>query len=139
MADCSKAEEFLAEVYRMGMSCEGNDDGGCEHCLISPICNITKFSNKEWREKVISCVQKWSNKHPLPKQKTYADDFFEKYPNAKRHENGRPLVYRCDVYGCECNYKKAPEVIYWRGKQGIDDCLMCWNEPYKAREEANGA
>ena len=82
----------------------------------------------------MDALQKWSNKHPLPKQKTYADDFFEKYPNAKRHENGRPLVYRCDVYGCECNYKKAPEVIYWRSKQGIDDCLACWNEPYPEQD-----
>lgn len=82
-------------------------------------------------KEAIECIQEWSNKHLLHKQKTFADDFFEKYPNAKRHENGRPLVYRCDVYGCECNYKKAPEVIYWRQKQGIDDCLTCWNEPYQ--------
>lgn len=130
IADCSKTEVFLAEWERM---CDNTD---CECCAAMGLtkrcgvisCNFAIMRNKE---DAIKIVQKWSYEHPAPKQKTYADDFFEKYPNAKRHENGRPLAYRCDVYGCECNYKKAPEVLYWRGKKGIDDCLMCWNEPYK--------
>lgn len=132
MANCSKTEVFLAEwkrmckYYRHCESCDANE-GGCL-CIKTPnniINNIEKAQN---------IVQKWSDEHHEPQPKTYADDFFEKYPHAKRCENGRPLVPRCDVYGCECNYKKAPEVIYWQKKQGIDDCLACWNEPYEEVE-----
>ena len=135
MVDCGKTVIFLSEWKRM-----------CSTQPIDPMCGCCplkvelaqKFNCKQcfaiirqYPDEAQRIVQRWSDEHPLPKQKTYADDFFEKYPNAKRHENGRPLVYRCDVYGCECNYKKSPEVIYWRGKQGIDDCLTCWNEPYQ--------
>lgn len=132
MADCGKTEVFLSEWNRMCVFYQN-----CIKCDAHEIGCDAEDGMCERTPKLKDIVQKWSDAHPLPKPKTYADDFFEKYPNAKRHENGRPFVCRCDVYGCECNYKKSPEVIYWRGKQGFDDCLTCWNEPYM-EEETNG-
>ena len=56
-----------------------------------------------------------------PKPKTYADDFFEKFPNAPKDENGLPKPYLCDVYaskGFECFGCT------------IEDGRKCWLEQY---------
>lgn len=62
----------------------------------------------------------------LPKQKTYADDFFEKFPNAPKDENGLPKPYLCDVYaskGFECFGCT------------IEDGRKCWLEQYPEQED----
>lgn len=62
----------------------------------------------------IEIVQKWSYEHP---KKTYAQDFFEKFPDAPKDEavKGKsPLACRRVIYGGEC-----PDM----------GCDGCWNEP----------
>lgn len=62
----------------------------------------------------IEIVQKWSNEHP---KKTYAQDFFEKFPDAPRCKsaNGRyPSACRKAIYDGKC--------------PGVG-CEECWNEP----------
>nr|DAH23746.1 MAG TPA: hypothetical protein [Caudoviricetes sp.] len=46
-------------------------------------------------------------------QKTYAMDFFEKFPNADREpDTDEPAVCRCRIYGGDCHNS---------------DCTACWN------------
>lgn len=57
-------------------------------------------------------ILKWVTEHP---EKTYAMDFFEKFPNAPTDSDGTPRITRCNVYGKEsCNGRTCDE---------------CWNEP----------
>ena len=39
-------------------------------------------------------IDKWCAEHP---QKTYLQDFLEKFPNAKLDDDGEPLADACDV------------------------------------------
>lgn len=45
---------------------------------------------------------------------SYKDDFFKKFPNAKKDENGDPIPCRKYIYGGKC--------------PADDDCHKCWNE-----------
>ena len=64
-------------------------------------------------------VDKWVEEHPV---KTYAMDFFEKFPNARRNEEGTPatLVCRKELYSDE-----LPCIWYCGG------CTKCWNREMK--------
>ena len=68
---------------------------------------------------VDAIVDKWVLKHPA---KTYAMDFFEKFPNARRNEEGTPatLVCRKELYSDE-----LPCIWYCGG------CTKCWNREMK--------
>lgn len=137
MADCSKTVDFLKERKRL---C---DSYKCKMCPVQPFFKIPDvcplFDDDLCDEKLIDFVQKWSDEHPAPKPKTYADDFFEKFPKAsksyltqKDYESGIafPTAKRCHIYGIGI------------GCCMEDDCTRerqarCWNEPYK-EEETNG-
>lgn len=119
MADCGKTVDFLKERKRL---C---DSYKCKMCPVRQFFKIPDvcplFEDDLCEEKLIDFVQQWSDEHPEPKPKTYADDFFEKFPKASRYtRNGItvPTVQRCFVYEIECE----------RG-----DCAKCWNEPYKEK------
>ena len=58
-------------------------------------------------------IDQWVAEHP---QKTYLQDFLEKFPNVRIRANGEPIVCRKYIYGGNCNQKS------------LDDCLGCWNE-----------
>ena len=60
-------------------------------------------------------IDKWVAEHPV---KTYAMDFFEKFPNATRDRNGVPEVCWKQVYG---DGKDCPS----------DECIKCWNREMK--------
>ena len=71
-------------------------------------------------KEAIEIVQKWSDSHPIPKPKTYAEDFFEKFPNAPKC-CGTPSACRDCIYGS--------------GKVcGPGLCKDCWNEPMPVEE-----
>lgn len=118
--DCNKTTNFLAELQRLCGSrdkCTANAANE-EQCPMFGICScgLTNFSAKDAKK----TVQKWSDEHP---KKTYAQDFFEKFPKAQSNSDGTPLfVCRKRIYGGidsapleECNYTEA--------------CKNCWNEP----------
>lgn len=64
-------------------------------------------------ENAVRVIEQWSAEHP---QKTRAQDFFEKYPNAPKNTKGEPKV--C-AEGCGYIAVCVP------GKT----CIECWNEP----------
>ena len=72
-------------------------------------CSDVELIDPELAENI---VKQWAKEHP---QKTYAQDFFEKHPNARKDEFGNPFVCRKDVCGGSC--------------VGSDNCVDCWNEP----------
>ena len=112
--DCSKTIDFFAEAKRLCDSrtaCSANEKNK-ERCPLFVFCkcNITTRSVEE----VITGIenlQKWSNER---QKKTYAQDFFEKFPDAQSDSDGFPYVCRQTIYGGEC-----PNM----------ECDECWNEP----------
>ena len=119
--DCNKTINFLYELKRL---CDSRD--GCvanaankERCPMFGICEdaLTRICAEDV-EMAIETVQKWSDEHL---KKTYAQDFFEKFPKAQSGLDGTPFACRKKLYGGvrpndkRCDRRKA--------------CKNCWNEP----------
>ncbi len=85
------------------------------NCIGCPIksgkfCGIHRFPDN-----ADEIVDKWVQEHPV---KTYAMDFFEKFPNAPRDIDGSPKACREDIYG-DGKYCSS------------DACTECWNREIK--------
>lgn len=126
MADCSQTKVFLAEWKRM---CDYYKEGLAEGCCRRKDCPVsdrdTHFCDPyigHIKQKHIDAVQKWSDEHPEPKPKTYADVFFEKFPNAEKGSDGAPAICRAKIFSDGTCYMKP---LY---------CHLCWNEPYPEQE-----
>lgn len=124
--DCSKTINFLAELQRL---CDSRttcyaDAVHKEQCPMFGRCEdaLTKIDIED-ATKLIEIMQKWSDEHP---KKTYAQDFFEKFPKAPRHKSAK------DGYPDACR-----KTIY-AGRCPGADCEECWNEPMND-EETKGA
>lgn len=107
--DCSKTIDFLSELQRLcdsRISCEA-DAANRERCPMFGNCEdaLTKIDIKD-ATKLIEIMQKWSDEHP---KKTYAQDFFEKFPNARSNSDGTPFVCRERIYGGECPVLECDE------------------------------
>lgn len=63
-------------------------------------------------------VDKWISKHPA---KTYAMDFFEKFPDAPKDSDGTPRTCWKNVYGDGKYYSSDT----------CADCTACWNREMK--------
>ena len=119
--DCSKTIDFFAEAKRhcdSRTACEA-DAANKEQCPMFEFCTHTIVTQRaEEIIKAVENLQKWSDEHP---KKTYAQDFFEKFPKAQRNWDGTPFVCRKRIYGGirstleDCDYTGA--------------CYRCWSEP----------
>lgn len=116
--DCSKTINFFAEAKRLCDSRTGctADAANKEQCPLRGFCGLP-FS-EICAEKAVENLQKWSNEHP---KKTYAQDFFEKFPKAQSYSDGSPVVCRKIIYG---EIRPPFENCYYTGA-----CYKCWNEP----------
>lgn len=128
--DCSKTINFLAELQRL---CDSRttcyaDAAHKEQCPMFGRCEdaLTKIDIED-ATKLIEIMQKWSNEHP---KKTYAQDFFEKFPKAQSYSDGSPVMCRKIIYG---EIRPPFENCYYTGA-----CYRCWNEPLND-EEPKGA
>ena len=118
--DCSKTIDFFAEAKRLCDSratCDNTAHN--EQCSFFKHCELRLTAlGTEKIEEAVEILQKWSNEHP---KKTYAQDFFEKFPKAQACSDGSPFVCRERIYGGihstleNCDYTGA--------------CYKCWNEP----------
>ena len=119
--DCSKTIDFFAEAKRhcdSRTACEA-DAANKEQCPMFEVCDhpLTEICVED-AIKAMKSLQKWSDEHP---KKTYAQDFFEKFPKAQRNWDGTPFVCRKRIYGGirstleDCDYTGA--------------CYRCWSEP----------
>lgn len=115
--DCNKIINFLHELRRLCGSrtaCDA-DANSKEQCPLFAFCRRTLVTQSA--EEIIRAVenlQKWSDKHP---KKTYAQDFFEKFPNAQNYAGVNPVVCRKKIYG---GFKDG---------DCAEPCYKCWNEP----------
>lgn len=83
-------------------------DGDVSGCLIM---QMPAF----YPNNVDEIVDKWVETHPV---KTYAMDFFEKFPNAPKDSNGAPIACWKHIYGDgnDC---------------GPGSCIECWKREMK--------
>lgn len=104
------AVEYLKAKNRMTNNCDMN----CEDCPLFSLNNGRDIPCREMEikfpENDVRIVEKWAKEHPL---KTYAQDFFEKFPNALKAHNGIPTSCKRNIYGGIC----------------IHNCPGCWNSP----------
>lgn len=117
------AVEFIKEYrricnqYSYSEACGEGCSNECalygEHCNLA--CNDMNANDVVYR------VEQWSQSHP---QKTMMQDFFEKFPDAPKHEDGLPCV--CPV---RLGYVKRNNTNYWESECDKFDsnCLKCWS------------
>ena len=125
--DCSKTINFLSEFKRL---CDSRDEcvasaANKEQCPMFGVCRLTH--SKICAENIktaIETVQKWSDEHP---KKTYAQDFFEKFPKAQSKSDGSPFVCRKRIYR---GARPAFEDCDYTGS-----CKNCWNELMEAADD----
>lgn len=105
------AIEFIKEYYRI---CKAHEN--CVNCPFEkeeddvPCDLISKNA-----EKIVNIVEQWSQAHP---QKTMMQDFFEKFPNAPKRDNGTPQICPQQLgYGDFCC------------EDFEGSCLKCWSRP----------
>ena len=128
--DCSKTIDFFAEAKRhcdSRTACEA-DAANKEQCPMFEVCDrpLTEICVED-AIKAVENLQKWSDEHP---KKTYAQDFFEKFPKAQSDSNRTPSVCRKTIYG-----EIPPKDERCDGREA---CKNCWNEPMND-EETKGA
>lgn len=103
------AIKFLAEFKRMCKTYQG-----CAGCCAIENCNYMGMESDAQRQELVVIVKRWSKDHP---QKTRLQDFLEKYPNAKKFDDGVPIAC-CSILG------------YCKGcDESGSDCTKCWNMP----------
>lgn len=112
------AVEYLREKNRMTKEC-GIECENCPHSMRNNGIGVNCTGIERYHpDKAVEIVEQWSDEHP---QKTYVQDFFEKFPNAPRSDDGAPTVCIDDLYGegvgiKDCEFK-------------FDGCTECWNRP----------
>lgn len=79
------------------------------------------LANSNLANKIVNIVEQWSKSHP---QKTIMQDFFEKFPNAPKTENGTPR----NICPSDCGYTNEPE-SFTVCDQFNEDCVKCWSRP----------
>ena len=118
--DCSKMINFFPELKRL---CDSRtactaDAANKEQCPLHGFCRQSLTIRAEEIITAVENLQKWSDEHP---KKTYAQDFFEKFPKAQSGSGGTPFVCRKEIYG------RARPKFEDCGYTGT--CENCWNEP----------
>ena len=103
----------MANIKDLKRMCSTYDD--CDACLLSASCAHTPDGFHDTADEI---VDKWVSEHPV---KTYAMDFFEKFPNAHVDRYETPKVCRVIIYGNNC-----PKECHI-----VSSCYDCWNMEIK--------
>lgn len=111
--------KFLKDAQRMCRAV------GCTDCKCSSFCYINYNISEEENYRFVKEVGKWAMEHP---RKTYAQDFFEKFPEAKPDKEGVPRMCRANCYGGSCQYSAVSGA-------GRAPCKDCWNEEMEAADD----
>lgn len=125
--DCSKTINFLMAQKRLCSSqgyCQQRNKN--DNCPLYAFCNRSpnNYSVAKVKE-AIEAMQKWIDEHP---GKTYAQDFFEKFPKANPDKEGVPWTCRANCYGGSCQYSAVAGA-------GPAPCKACWNEEMEAADD----
>ena len=107
------AVEFFKEKRRMCVSFGGDSCTGCLINMMKGVLRCPQFCEK-YSERAVDIVETWAKEHP---RETRKDDFFEKFPYAKKLSDGTPEVCAAKVgYLRECPHPNVE-----------DYCKECWN------------
>ena len=102
----------MAQIKDLKRMCEFHS--GCSKCNLHDgyeSCGVCDLPDN-----IDEIVDKWTEEHPV---KTYAMDFFEKFPNAPKDDIGLPKP-------CVTNIYEDLEM-----KCDICSCSDCWNQEMK--------
>lgn len=111
--------DFLSDAQRMCKSVP------CADCKLSSFCYTNYDISKKELHRFVKEVGKWAIEHP---RKTYAQDFFKKFPEAKPDKEGVPRMCRVNCYGGSCQYSAVAGA-------GSAPCKACWNEEMEAADD----
>ena len=111
----------MASIKGLKRMCNSYEE--CEGCPMSDErgdCKV-QYAPRDIPDDVNEIVDKWVAEYPV---KTYAMDFFEKFPNAPRDTDGTPLTCWQNTYGygVECS-REIP-------------CAKCWNREMEGNNDA---
>ncbi len=125
--DCSKTINFLMAQKKLCSSqgyCQQRNKN--DNCPLYAFCNRSpnNYSVAKVKE-AIEAMQKWIDEHP---GKTYAQDFFKKFPEAKPDAYGVPRMCRANCYGGSC---RQPSSI----DSNQEMCKCCWDEPMEVIDD----
>lgn len=101
----------MASIKGLKRMCNSYEE--CEGCPMSDErgdCKV-QYAPCDIPDDVNEIVDKWVAEHHA---KTYMQDFFEKFPNARKSRTGEPISCVEDMYS----------VDFGCG----DDCHACWNK-----------
>ena len=118
--DCSKTIDFFSELRRLCDSratCEATARD--KQCPLYDFCELA-HSRVCANDAIMAmeALQKLSNERS---QKTYIQDFLEKFPKAQIDSDGTPFACRKKLYGgVRPNDKRCDR---------REACKNCWNEP----------
>lgn len=107
----------MASITDYARMCKAHGSGDCTYtnCPLVAENNGTAFTcdelMREHPAEASAIIDKWCAEHPQ-KQKTYAEDYLETFPNADRNKSDTPCICRKVYYG----------------KRGTKNCIDCWNE-----------
>ena len=103
--------EFLKAVRRY---CKDRKCEGCQFCEKEEfICGIYNEVKEITPQFIVEKINEWAKENP---EKTMIMDFFEKFPNAPKDEDGTPKV--------------CPHLLGYRSENICDlSCVDCWNSP----------
>ena len=118
--------DYNAILKRMDIMNSGcqfyRDTKSCADCPSEnkSFCWLKKFTqSKADINGILKLLDDWAAANPV---KTYAQDFFEKFPEAPKDPRGVP---RCCPF--DCGYSVSDDCINDKGMNS--DCVACWNRP----------
>lgn len=108
--------EFKEAMRALNQICRAHDE--CKRCPMYISCCEGISERPVEAESILA---KWAEEHP---EKTIADDFYEKHPNAPGKQDKQPLP--CAVH---CGYiDKCPDDF------SALECKKCWRRPLEEAE-----
>lgn len=111
--------EFKQAMRTVKRICEAV--GSCNGCKLLGNCPFVTIPSNINLNKIESILVKWAEEHP---ERTIADDFYEKHPNAPGKQDKQPLP--CAVH---CGYiDKCPD------DYSSLECASCWRRPLEEVE-----
>nr|DAF88625.1 MAG TPA: antirestriction protein [Siphoviridae sp. ctqzz19] len=110
----------MATIKDLKRMCDTYKD--CHECPLNDTCGGDSVSALP--DNADEIVDKWVSEHPV---KTYAMDFFEKFPNAKTSEKGIPVTRGFNVCRKELYSDELPCIWSCGG------CTKCWNREMKEK------
>jgi hypothetical protein len=107
--------EFKEAMRVIKRICTARDN--CGKCVLELNCPFATVPSDHDYDKAEAILAKWAEEHP---EKTIADDFFEKHPNAlKISSSGIPVT--CAKF---CGYCK-----HCVRDEEASNCEKCWSQP----------